>query len=411
MYSPKGSRKQDVNRGDFLDQAIKKENSENKHKNFMLYFIITIIIIYIAIPTYGIIRDFGPGEAVFVLNSPLSDLDMNRPVHGLIDWIHNFLFPSEEVPIPILQRIDLKGRVIYTDKTPYHNGIIELKSEPRYTGTDAEGYFIFVDVEAGAHTISVLDQAENVLARCFIEIERTIEVKDAELVRLPDGTLVFQVAVNVKVLEITLFLTKGEDGTITGIEKVELGITPAEMGGPLLPPVDPSEPPQNSIEPPENPTRPHHPRQPALFDFNVYDTATTTRYGRKNAVNVNIFGARKRIAPGMMGRYQFTVDNTGNEFPSRYDVTFTAVDTLPAPNKIPMRFRLKADGEYVAGNENTWCSLDELYQDTLIDGESDVKYMLEWHWVEGERDNDFAAFADNPQYSYSIMIKVSAQIQ
>jgi len=406
-----------VNRGDFLDQAIKKENKENKRKNFMLYIITTIIIIYIAVPTYGIIRDLGQGQAVFVLNSPLSDVNMNRPGLGLIDWIHDFLFPPEEVPIPIIQRIDLKGRVIYTDKTPYPNGIIELRSEPRYTRTDAEGYFFFVDVEAGAHTISVLDKAGNVLARCFIEIERTIEVQDAELVRLPDGTLVFQVAVDVKVLEITLVLKKSEDGRIIGIDRVELGITPDVIGGPI-PPEDPTEPPEEPIEPPQEPSEPpdeshdpHNPPNPDPNDFDVYDTATTTRYGTENAVKVNIFGTRKRIAPGMMGRYHFTVDNTGNNFSTRYDVTFTAIDTLPAPNKIPMCFRLKADEVYVAGNDNTWCSLAELYQDTVIAGKSDVKYTLDWYWPEGERDNDFAAFANNAKYSYTITIKVSAQIQ
>jgi len=395
---------------------VKQENRENKRKNFLLYLITTIIIVYIAVPTYGIIRDLGSGEAVFILNSPIRDVNMARPELGFFDRIHDFLFPPQEVPVPILQRIDLKGRVVYTDRTPYINGIVELKSEPRYTRTDAGGYFFFIDVEAGAHTVSVLDEAGNVLARCHIEIERTIQVKDAELVRLPDGTLVFQVAVDIRVLEITLFLKKGPDGGITGIDRVELGITPdreaesipqEEPEVPLVePPVEPVEP----AEPPEESNKPHKPK-PTPSGFDVFDSATTARYGRESAVSVNIFGTGKRIAPGMKGSYQFTVDNRGNDSPSLYDVTFTPIDTLPAPNKIPMRYRLKADGVYVAGDNNTWCTPAQLYQDTILAGKSHVKYTLEWYWPEGARDNDYAAFGGNPNYSYSLTIKVTAQIQ
>lgn len=277
----------------------------NKRKNFMLFLIITMIIVYIAVPTYGLIRDIvGPGEAVFVLNSPLPDAQMNRPERGLIERIHDFLFPPKDVPVPILQRIDLKGRVIYSDKTPFAHGLIELRSEPRYTRTDAEGYFIFMDVEVGAHTVSVLDENGHVLASCFIEIERTMEIKDAELVRLPDGTLVFQVAVDIKVLEITLTLKKDADGKVTGIEKVDLGIVTDEPEEPLPPeepPIEPEEPPVIPEDPKDDPDPNPPPPSPDGFDFDVFDTATTVRYGSESAVKVNIFGAKKLIAPGMRG--------------------------------------------------------------------------------------------------------------
>jgi hypothetical protein len=114
----------------------------------------------------------------------------------------------------------------------------------------------------------------------------------------------------------------------------------------------------------------------------------------------------------MSGTYQFTVDNTGNRYPSLYDLEFAARDTLPDPLKIPMRFRLKADGVYVAGNETTWCAPSGLYQDdAVVAGGRDVEYTLEWHWQEGPNDNDFAAYACNPDYSYTMTIKVTAQTQ
>ncbi|MGI6685023.1 MAG: hypothetical protein ACOX47_06035 [Bacillota bacterium] len=73
-----------------------------------------------------------------------------------------------------------------------------------------------------------------------------------------------------------------------------------------------------------------------------------------------------------------------------------------------MRYRLKADGVYVAGNDTTWCTADELYQDSVVAGGKHVKYTLDWHWPQGEGDNDFIPFAG---YSYSVIIKVTAQKQ
>ncbi|MEG3069527.1 MAG: hypothetical protein RQM92_00500 [Candidatus Syntrophopropionicum ammoniitolerans] len=41
------------------------------------------------------------------------------------------------------------------------------------------------------------------------------------------------------------------------------------------------------------------------------------------------------------------------------------MDTLPDTHKIPMGYRLKADGKYVAGDADpdTWVELAKLYQD------------------------------------------------
>jgi hypothetical protein len=404
-----------------VGEAIHSENAEKRRKNFILAVIITIIVIYAAVPTYGIIRDIGAGEHVFVLSSNLPGVQMNRPVLGFIDRLHSFFHPKQEVLVPVEQRIDLKGRVVYTDKTPYPDGLIELRSEPRYTRTDKDGYFMFIDVGEGDHNINVLDDAGNVLASCAVVIDRTSDLEDAEIIRLSDGTYVFQVAVHVKVLEITIYLHRGGDGKATGVDHVVLGLAPEVTTQPSNPtdpknPVDPANPP-NSEPPPVTPDEDDGNSGGGggvgggAFDFDVLDTATTTSYGTAGAVSVNIFGADKRIAPGMSGSYKFTVDNTANRYATLYDVTFAATDTLPDAHKIPMRFRLKADGVYVAGNETTWCTPEELYQDTDVAGGRNVKYTLEWHWQDGPNDNAFAAFGGNPAYSYSLIIKVTAQAE
>ena len=410
-----------------MEQTIHSENAERRRKNFILAVIITIIVVYAAVPTYGIIRDISTGGHVFVLRSDLPDVRLKRPVLGFIGKLYHFFSAQEEVAVPVEQRIDLKGRVVYTDGTPFAYGLIEFRSDPRYTRTDSQGYFIFVDVDEGSHTISVLDEAGNVLASCKVDIERTAGIENAQLVRLPDGTYVFQVAVHVQVLEIVIHLKKGEDGKVTGIDRIDLGSAPTGTPQPAGPagPADLAAP----ANPPGKPDAPvpagggsggsggdavdsgmdSDGSAPAPFDFDVLDAATTASYGRAGAARVNIFGQNKRIAPGMSGSYKFTVDNTGNRYATLYDVTFAAADTLPAAHKIPLRFRLKADGVYVAGNETAWHAPEELYQDTAVAGGRNVKYTLEWNWPDGEDDSAYAAYAGNPAYSYSLTIKVTAQ--
>jgi hypothetical protein len=416
-----------MNRGDLLEQS--REHSAYKFKSMLLYLLLTLLIIYIAVPTYGIIRDtVGPGETVFMLSSPLPEARLQRPGHGILEKIHAFFFPSQEVPVPVLQRIDLKGRVIYTDTSPFVHGLIRLESEPRYTRTDADGYFIFLDVAEGPHTISVLDEVGNVLAKCEILIERAPdlenmpEAKDVRLIRLSDGTFVFQVAVDIKVLEITLFLKRDADGNLLGPDRIELGLVQTGTLEPLQPGIPPPSPPEPGAPgDPEIPVKPGGKipdggdSGPGLsadrFNFDVFDTVTAVPYGQTGAVSVNIFGAKKRIAPGMKGSYHFTVDNGRNEDPSRYNVTFTAVDTLPATHKIPMRYRLQADGVYVAGGAAAWCTPAGLYQEAVLAGGKHVKYVLEWHWLEGEKDNEYARFGGDPDFSYSLHIRVTAQKQ
>lgn len=387
-----------------------KAHKGNMRHIIILYLIITMIMIYVAVPTYGMIRDtVGPGEAVFVLDASLPNAHMDRPGPGIMEKIYGFLFPARDVPVPLLQRIDLRGRVVYTDQTPYVGGIVELKSTPRYTRTDTGGYFIFVDVMEGAHTISVLDENGNVLASCDIEIERSPQVENVELIRLPDGTLIFQVAVDVQVLEITLVLQRDAGGNVVGLDRVELGLPPTGQGelGPPVIPLEPDEP-EGTWGSGSN-TLPPSPPSPLPPDFDVYDR-DPVYYVQDGVVDVNIFGANKRIAPGMQGSYHFTVENRGSHA-AHYDVNFTVKDTLPDTHKIPMGYRLKADGEYIAGDAdtNTWVEPAKLSQDDRLDPGEKVKYTLDWYWREGNRDNEFARYGGDPAYSYSLKIMVSAQ--
>jgi len=407
----------------FLNGITLKEDNRGNWKNFILCVITTMVILYISVPTYGIIRDLvAEGEVVFVLDSSLPDAQMNRPGNGIIERIYNWLFPSREVPVPILQRIDIRGRVVYTDKTPYANGIVELRSEPRYTRTDDSGYFVFLNVLEGDHTINILSENGAVLVKSCITIERIASSNEnIELLQTPGCNIIFRVAVDIDVLEITLHLEKGSEGNVTGLDKLELGLAPdIEPEKPLIPgePADPAYPPGNTEEDPEkSPETPDSDSsggesKPGNFEFDVRDTASEEQYGSGSAVNVNIFGDKKRIAPGMKGSYQFTVDNRGSDYDSFYNVGFTAIDTLPAGMKIPMLYRLKADEVYLVGDNATWCAPEKLKQKKVkLDKGRQAKYTLEWYWPEGKNDNDYALFGGNAEYYYQLIIKVTANAQ
>jgi hypothetical protein len=186
-----------------------------KRKNIIMLAIITIIVVYIAVSVYWIIRDIDTGQTVFVISSSLPKTgDANRENYFL-EKIKGF-FIQNQVMVPIEKKVTIKGRVVYTNGSPFAHGLVELRSEPRRTYTDSDGYFIFEDVEDGEHTISVLSQNGEVLASCKVVINRNIEIKDVVLVKMADGTFVLEVAVDVKVLEIVLEIELNDTGQPTG---------------------------------------------------------------------------------------------------------------------------------------------------------------------------------------------------
>lgn len=377
------------------------------------YIFIAVLVFFAAVPIYGIIRDAGRGEAVFVLDSPLS---VSEPPGGVLgafidrmDWIFN---PVPEINVPVVQRFDLEGRVAYTSGAPFANGSILLESTPRYTTTNPEGYFTFLDVEEGRHTISVLESGGTVLARRSVLIERAEGLEETSISRLDDGSFLIRLSVNIPLLQITILLEEGEDGMVSGVEDIFVGTFPDSSDQP-----DPSPPTEGETSPEDgegdsdsgdngddedipgggSPTDPS-----PVTGMDVYDTRVS--YGTDGVASVNIFGDEKLIAPGMKGSYKFTVDNGKNSFTVGYNVVFTVSDSLPEENKIPMRYRLSANGSFVAGGRDKWVSLDALYHAASLQAGNSTTYTLDWYWTESDLDNDYAAFAG---YPYSLKITVT----
>jgi hypothetical protein len=399
----------------------------NVQRNAILLIMVTMLIVYIAVPIYGVIQDTKEDGTVFVIEGSGAEAGKD-----LLDKIIDFAFQTNEVKVQTSFVLDVQGVVITSDKTPYANGIVELRSKPRYTRTDKDGFFIFRSVEAGAHKINVLDEAGNILATCNVDlaVRKTDELVTTSF---SDNTYRINVAVNVQVLEIKITLKTDEEGDVEGISSLEVvnvetaPLDEAEDAEPVPPDTDDSQQPEDgSDESDDLPLPPNNggsgspgggggggggtipPSNP--FQFKVYDNSNSS-YGSTAAAKVNIFGEDKHISPGMKGSYKFTVDNTRNNYSSQYKINFTHSDNLPAEKKLPIVFRLKKGDAYVEGDEDTWRKINQLHQNTSIAENQKTAYSLEWYWPESEDDDDFSKLDRVTDYSYTLRIEVEAKME
>lgn len=71
--------------------------------------------------------------------------------------------------------ICLLGVVRYTDGTPFTQGVVELRSQPRTAELSETGHFRFDEVEMGDHTLTVLDSSGKALTSRAIRVTRDAE--------------------------------------------------------------------------------------------------------------------------------------------------------------------------------------------------------------------------------------------
>ena len=91
-----------------------------------------------------------------------------------------------------------------------------------------------------------------------------------------------------------------------------------------------------------------------------------------------------KIAPGVSGSYNFTVENH-RDSTMKYDIWYGEVNTY----NINMKFKLKRNGSYIAGDENTYVSASDLAKtDFLIDANKVDLYTIEWKWLDSDNDTE-----------------------
>jgi hypothetical protein len=393
------------------------DKTENR-RHLLLLVIITLIVIYIAVSVYGVIRDMHSSSTVFVISSSIPISEDYQPAPTILDKLKGIFTKQDKVVVPVVRQVTIKGWVKYTNGTPFAHGMVELRSEPRTTYTDADGFFTFENVEEGEHVINVLGSQGQVLASAQVRITRNMDIEESILIRLEDGTYVLEVAVDVKVLEIFLEIEQDESGEPTGNLIIDSNYEVL-----VYPPEDEPKAPPGTGEPPDKPDQPDRPTKPGggtespgTGSLQVYSTVSGRHFaqGSQPVAQINIFGDNKQIAPGMSGSYRFTVDNRANDFGVHFDINL--LETNNSLN-IPMRYRLMDNNakSYVSADRD-WHTPAEINQATAnpdqplsMKEKSQNTYTLEWFWDDrGQIDNSWGE-KHAGEVVCTLTIKVSAQ--
>lgn len=334
---------------------------------------------------------------------------------------------------------NLTGRVLYTDGTPYANSRVELHSNPRYTYTDALGYFSFEDVEPGRHIINVVMNGV-VQASCTVDVEADASYTDSQIVELDDGSFSIRISLDVSVLELTLVLDNDRitpqlnDRPFGQEDDSGLPENPDQPVPPGIPEnPDQSEPPVIP-EPPAIPDPPlpppppvqgeggSTPRPPSGTPDRVPAVAATGQGSSQNwslLTTVDIFGEREGnyntreingktvLSPGASGSYLFRVKNT-----EAYDIEYSIrlADTDENQPSLPMKYRLKSGSVYLGGNQ--WKAASDLQTGTkiLTPGSSET-YTLEWKWETVSDSSDTSIGKQTGTPSYILTIRINAQFK
>ena len=108
------------------------------------------------------------------------------------------------------------------------------------------------------------------------------------------------------------------------------------------------------------------------------------------------------IAPGSQNSYQFVVRNN-NEFGIEYDLNMIEYNEL----NLNMKYKLKLNGNYIAGTKNKYVSANEIKcEDLPLTPYTYDVYTLEWKWIDADNDTDVGT---NIHSHYKINLKLSAK--
>lgn len=340
------------------------------------------------------------------------------------------------------QKVDVRGRIVYSNGEPYGNGLVELRSNPRYTTTDDDGYFWFEDVPVGNHTISAIEN-NTVLASVTVRVQRVSQEKDIDVIRLESGDYLVQVSLRVIEIRISLRID-GEQIHFTGAVVVgregdppDLGELPditeptgstevpgqGESPGTEVPPDTPSGPgtPTGSgtstgPDTPAGPdTSPETGTGPALAVSDQYErwlewtvgTSVDIFAPRPGNTGVTTIDGQAVIAPGAAGQYVFKIENPDSKA-VEYTIRLTESDQNNP--KLPMRYRL---GTGTPGPDyrvdSTWREASAISSGnvTIEPGGTDY-FTLEWKWVTTDDRTDTAIGMQGLGPVYMLNITISA---
>ncbi len=113
-------------------------------------------------------------------------------------------------------------------------------------------------------------------------------------------------------------------------------------------------------------------------DVDLFRASYTNGSG---AVTVKSEPGDKVVAPGTTNVYKFSVRNTGNTA-LQYTISLDGAFAIEK-DSIPLQFRLRRGGDWLAGDAQHWCTLAEINactDQTTLNPDKINEYMLEWQW-------------------------------
>jgi hypothetical protein len=93
-----------------------------------------------------------------------------------------------------------------------------------------------------------------------------------------------------------------------------------------------------------------------------------------------------KIAPGSHNTYQFIVQNS-----SEMDLRYRVEMYDQTQYKVNLKYRLKRNGEYILGSDNSWVTSSELITNfSRINSGTSDKYSLDWKWFDDDYNDTIA---------------------
>lgn len=131
-------------------------------------------------------------------------------------------------------------------------------------------------------------------------------------------------------------------------------------------------------------------------DFFVNDNID--RWSQQDEINIfDVPG----IAPGYKGTYDFVINNN-TKSTAIYDIIFEETNIHGAN----VLYKLKRNGEYIAGDDDTYVSYSELsFTNRTIFSNEKENYTVEWKWIDADNDTEVGR---TPNATYTLKINVNA---
>lgn len=130
---------------------------------------------------------------------------------------------------------------------------------------------------------------------------------------------------------------------------------------------------------------------------------------KKWTENLSIFDNEKYsgkpiIYPGIGNTYYFELTN-------EKDVDVECSIEFKETNKdnVPIKYKLKENGEYIRGDKNTYVDYSELdIEDIIVEANSQNVYELEWKWVDSNtNDNKYGDISKTITYTLQITVEAT----